>query len=228
MKLYDYYHFNDTCPVCGKALTLYLHASKSALWKGTPVDREGNFHFERTILKENEYSVEDTFEMNISPEKIEFTFNSDKLVQEAKTWQFFLFNICNVESFKDNKWDYDINLYDACYYRCSPWHQFSPDTGTVEMVNPDQATLINRDETMLFKIKGTETVEKVYALNLDHENKHTKLWFYTTTEEQRKTEDFEPNIFEKTDLPLLPTRPDLDMQNRDKLISRLDSWILLS
>lgn len=229
MKLCEYLHFNDVCPICGKNLTLYLCASKSAVWKGTPVGENEDYHFERGLLKEDEYTGEDTFEMRMISDGIQFTFNSDELIQEAKTWQFFLFKICDPGGLEGNKWDYEVNAYRACYYRSSAWHQFSPDNySTVEIVDPDHASMLNRDESMIFKIQAAETVEKVYALSLDHEHKCTKLWYYTTTAEQREMEKFEPNIFEKIDLPLLPARPDLDIENRQKLISRLDSWILLS
>jgi hypothetical protein len=95
-------------------------------------------------------------------------------------------------------------------------------------VVPEPTDLLNRDESFIFKTSNSAGLEKVYALNLDYENKHTKLWYYSTTPEQRKEEDFDPNIFEKTDLPLLNHRPDFSLEHRDKLLDRFSSWILLS
>jgi hypothetical protein len=70
-------------------------------------------------------------------------------------------------------------------------------------------------------------LEKVYLVNLDHENSHTQLWHYSVTDEQKKQEHFKPNVFDKK-MPLLTVRPKLDLEEREKLITRFDNWILMS
>ena len=47
------------------------------------------------------------------------------------------------------------------------------------------------------------------------------------TAEQRQDITFKPSIFEK-ELPELTVRPKLGIEDRDKLINKLDSWVLMS
>ena len=86
--------------------------------------------------------------------------------------------------------------------------------------------LINSDESFSLKRK-IDDLEKVYMVNIGYENKLTMLWYYTCTDEQAKDKDYNPKIFEKQ-LPLLKTRPNFDLKDRDKLFSRLDNWIIMS
>lgn len=232
-QLCDFLHFNDTCPVCGKTLTLYMHVSKSTLWKAKRITQD-TCEFQPFLLIQKEYSEDDYMSLYDFGAEFKTVFNSKQLRSDAKTWQLYFFKICGTESFTDNKYDYDINLYDACYHRSSPWFEFKncpddvADDWQLKLSNPDHADLINRDESFCFKKNKEDGVEKVYALSLDYEVKATKLWYYSTTPDLREQANFEPNIFQKDDLPLLRQRPDLTMDARDQLISRMDSWIVLS
>ena len=62
-------------------------------------------------------------------------------------------------------------------------------------------------------------------LSFDYENNKTKFWYYAANATQRDDEYYEPNLFEK-EIPLLETRP--DFENKDKFISRMENWVLLS
>jgi hypothetical protein len=232
MNLCDFLHFNDSCPVCGKELSLYMQVSKSALWKAKKT-KEGVYQFQQCLLKKDTWEEKDYMSLSDLGDQFKTEFNSSKLGNDSKTWQLFFFKICGTEAFVDNRFDYDINWYEACYYRSSPWFEFKnhpteKKKWQLEPASEEHYNMVNREECFVFKNTKVEGVEKVYALSLDYEGKHTKLWHYSTTPEQRALAEFEPNIFEKDDLPLLKHRPDLRMETRDKLISRFESWIILS
>lgn len=226
MSLCNFLHFNDRCPVCGKNLTLYMHVAKSALWRSKP-NKNGVHVFEQFLLKKEEWSSQDYITLFDRGDYADVEYSSNKLELASREWELYFFKACgDAEAFKDNKFDYDVNWYDICYHRTSPYYSFKQ--RRLELMAPEHSELINRDESLIFKTANAEGLEKVYALSLDYENKHTKLWYYTTTLEQRKEEDFDPNIFEKTDLPLLSHRPDFSLEHRDQLLDRLTGWILLS
>lgn len=231
-QLCEFLHFNDTCPVCGKELTLYMHTSNFILWKANKIDKDV-YQFRPFLLKKEFDSFDDYMQLLDFGTSVKTQFSNNKLGLESKTWQLFFFKACGTEAFNDNKYDYDINWYDVCYYRSSAWFEFNNNVKDkrkweLELINPDHKELINRDESLIFKKLNSKGTEKVYALNLDYEGKNTKLWCYSTTTEQRLMDDFSPNIFEKDNLPLLHNRPDFTIEARDQLISKLESWIILS
>lgn len=233
MNLCQFLHFNNECPVCGRDLTLYMYVSKSSLWKATQVS-PGMYKFNHFMLKKKEeYAVEDYMMLYDMGAAHNTRFNSSKLGRASKTWQLFFFKLCNNEALVDNEFDYDMSWYDACYHRSSPWYEFShhpsdPKKWQLELVNKDHNEILNRDESFAFKKMDAAGKEKVYLLSLDSENKKTKFHFYTTTAEERKQENFEPNYFDKEDMPLMRVRPDLSIVNRDRLLDRFDTWITFS
>lgn len=232
MNLSQFLHFNSECPVCTKPLTLYMHINKSSLWRAKEVE-PGTYQFHQHLLKNEKWSENHYMTLYDLGDTFTTEFSSSKLGLNSKTWQLFFFKICGNDCFIDNKFDYDLNWYDVCYHRSSVFYEFRNHPSDkkkwqLEVMQEDQKDLINRDESFIFKNVNGDKIEKVYALSLDYENKHTKLWYYSVTEEQSKMDDFEPNIFEKEDLPLLRVRPDFSLENRDKLISKFDGWILMS
>lgn len=232
MSLHDFIDFNDQCPVCGKALTLYMHVSRGALWVAEQ-PQKGTYQFHQFLNKQEGVGPEDSVNLSVHEGLITIETESPKLQQDLKTWQFFFFKACGIDAFEENKKDYDINLYDICYYRCSPFYEFkrtpeARNAWSLHTVIEDQTEMVNRDESFVFKTMNDAGLEKVYALNLEHDLNHTRLYYYTTTPEQRAMTVFEPNFFEKKDLPPLPHRPDLSIENRHKLLNRLDTWILMS
>lgn len=231
MNISQFLHFNEACPVCGKDLTLYMSVDGHGLWKANRVAPNVHRFHQHTSQGDEKYGADDYVQLYDFGAIHDMKFNSSKLGRESKTWQLFFFKLCGNDSINDNTMEYDINWYESCYFRSSPFYQFEHQTDKkwlLQVVNPDHKELLNRDESFVFKKMDSEKVEKVYLLNMDAETSITKFYYYTTTETQRNTESFEPNIFEKTDLPFLKTRPDFTVQNRERLLDRFDTWILLS
>jgi hypothetical protein len=211
-----------------------MHVARHALWKAEQ-PKKGEYQFHQFLMKQEGLCPDDYMTMSIDDGPLMAPRSEcPKLIQDSKAWQFFFFKACGTEAFEDNKTDYDINVYDICYYRSSPFYEFVRSSVDGEFwglraFSEIREGLTNRDETFVFKTMNEEELEKVYILNLDHESENTKLWYYTTTPEQReKQEAFEPKFFEKTDLPLLRSPPNLSSENRDKLVAKLDTWILMS
>lgn len=233
MNICQFLHFNDRCPVCDSPLSLYMSVSKSTLWKAQEIS-PGTYRFTHTMLKKKiQYTPED-FMMLYDLGAVHSTqFNTSKVGKDSKEWDLFFFKLCNNNALTDHEFDYDINWYESCYYRSSPQYQFKhhpndPKKWQLEISNGEHKNLLNRDESFAFKKMLPGGEEKVYLLSLDSENKKTKFYSYSTTEDQRKNPDFEPKYFEKDDLPLMKARLDLDLNHRDKLLERFDSWILFS
>jgi hypothetical protein len=221
---------NHTCPMCGKGLTLFLRARKNSLWKATPTAPNG-FMFEQFLLKSKTLKEKDAFIMDFEDGRFNITCNSSELRQEIKTWQFFIYYICNEKAITQEWEQHKINVHDACYFRNSVHLEFHPQKNevgdTIWELQPVNKELV--DPTRLENFTLTQTteskVEKVYFLTLDSENKKTILRHYTVSPEQNKDSNFEPNVFEKT-MPMMTVRPDLN--DKTRLMERLDSWILMS
>src|SRR5271170_1955022 len=175
----NFLNFNDNCPVCGKELTLYMHVAKSALWTAEQPEK-GVWQFHQFLVKQAIWSPEAYLTMSVHDGELAAPRTEDsRLAQDSQTWQLYFFKACNAEAFEDNKNDYDINLYDVCYYRSSPFYEFlkPPVPGEpwqLEVVSETREGLTNRDETFVFKTMNEEELERVYALNLDHESENTK------------------------------------------------------
>jgi len=157
-------------------------------------------------------------------------FTSNELANEAKKHQIYFFYLCNPKSIKQKGFaDFSISLYKGCYYRSTPFYEFKQSPNKIwslDIVNPDYKKIVNKDESFAFN-SLENNLEKVYMINLDYEKKETLLWHYSITDEDKKVKGFRPNLFEKT-IPLLPSRPKLGREHRDRLIERFNSWIIMS
>ena len=156
-------------------------------------------------------------------------FTSNGLLNEAKKHHLYFFYLCNPKGIKEKDWgDFAISLFKACYYRSTPFYEFKLNDGKWDLgiVNPDYKGLANKDESFAFNLIRKD-LEKVYMIKLDYEISDTTLWYYTVTDEEKKIENFRPNLFEKN-LPLLNVRPKFELSDRQKLIERFDNWILMS
>lgn len=58
MTLCQFLNFNDTCPVCDKGLTLYMHVNRGALWKAELIG-EKTYKFSQHLLKKDELGKND-------------------------------------------------------------------------------------------------------------------------------------------------------------------------
>ncbi len=234
MKLSDYLHTNEACPVCGEPLKLYMQVTDGPLWGSSLVSVDSLIFEKRTRLPPEEGAISgDYFWITISGDDYNFNFSGSNILQHSKTWNVFFFYLCNDKAI-ENKYgtDYEIDPYQACYFRSCPFMEFVLDSNDKKwkLELASGADLIDgktRDEICIFKTQHDGGLEKVYILSLDYESKLTTLRFFKTTDKDRANRDFEPKIFKK-ELPLLNVRPNFDMSERDKLIDRLNSWIIMS
>lgn len=232
-NLCKFLHFNETCPVCGEPLSLYMQLSDSTLWRTLPTLLSGpnEYRFEQFKLIDKDLSSEEDYISLIDGgDTFGLKSGSSKVYQKAKLWNLFFFAMCNEDAIEDkSNGDYIINPYTACYFRSSSMMEMKKNNNKewrLEEINVERPDMFIRDEIFIFKV-SQEDVEKVYILNINYEDQNTSFQYYSTTEEQRKLENFDPKTFKK-ELPLLPARPNFEMDQRDKLINRFDSWILLS
>jgi hypothetical protein len=229
MSLHQFLQFNDICPVCGNQLTLFMSVVNSPLWKAELVAPDV-YKFTQFMAHNALWDIDEYILLSDLKETVVMFFASNQKVAYDKTWRLFFYKICQVGAIEDHTLDYSILADEACYYRASSLYEFKNETvPLLELVPQTPTNMVNRNETFCFKNTNSEGLQKVYCLNLDYEYKYTNFWYYTISLEQRTmSEQFEPNYFEKKALPLLPTRPDLSIENRSKLLSKFDMWILLS
>lgn len=230
MKLNEFLHSNNDCPVCGKRVGLYLSVLQGPVWKAN--EKTGSFRsFNQIMCKNDQLSDNDIFAIIDDEVGCELKYSNHSMLKLAKDWKFFLFKLCNEQSIEEeSNTSYSIDPYKACYYCTSPCMSLRVNENDLYEFNttPEETTEGSfRDEIFIFKILEENSDEKLYILNLDYENKNTILRFCNTTLDQRSDESFEPKMFKK-ELPLMSVRPNFDLSERDKLISRLDSWILMS
>lgn len=226
-------NFNSKCPVCDNKLTLFMqvHKPHSTLWKGYKVDN--SYLFEQYKFPESKYegSQIELFKRNSSYHFHMLAGDGVTALNDWHAWQMYFYFICNEHGIQD---DYgnktETILYDACYQRSSPDLQFTlnPESYKWELdyIFPHEIDIVNRDEHFAFKRKQGN-LEKVYFLNLDHEQSKTILYYYVTTEEQRAMDNFDPSIFD-IELDFVMDRPDLAIANRELLYNKFDSWIVMS
>jgi len=231
MDLCQFLNFNKDCPVCGEPLTLYAQVLDGPLWKSFKTTKDV-YHFEQHKGKNQELGQDDFFWLINSEEEFDLDFSSAKIYQNSKIWTFFFFFMCNEAGFEDDPHqDYAINPCTACYYRSSPFLEFKQNEDKNWRLTRSSGTdTIEgevKDEIFAFLVPQSGGGEKRYVLDMDYEDKSTVLRYFSLTEDQKSDKEFDPNIF-KLKLPIPNVRPNFDRATRSELISRFDSWILLS
>jgi hypothetical protein len=233
MNLNKFLHFNERCPVCTEPLSLYAQVLDGPLWKAkTPLP--GIYHFDQFKCQTNKLKKEDFFWLAENADSCSIDFSTDSIIEAAKKWNLFFFFMCNEDAIEDESGtSYGINPYVACYYRSSPFLELQKQSEDMpwKLAVTTGHTAIDgdiRDEIFIFKDMQNSGDEKVYVLSSDYEHKKTLLRYYSISPEDRKNKYFDPNIFKSKDLPLLSVRPNLELENRPQLISRFNSWILMS
>lgn len=224
-QLSKFLHFNDTCPVCEEPLTLYSNCSDKMLWKAKRHKNE--YHFEPYKLISEPFNQDDRMILSEDSGNIKISFQTlSSFKNEIKTWNMNFFYLCNKSGLNIATSYFDLNAYNACYFRSTPWMEFKWNNSdwSLKTVNPDHDKLVVCDESFCFK-QITPELEKVYIMNLDYETSKTRLWHYSANAIQRDDSQYEPKVFEK-EMPLLSVRP--KFEQKEKLIDRLDSWILIS
>jgi len=235
MSLCKFLDFNKKCPICDEPLHLYMQWVNSMCFQAhSEYPGVYGFDFFKAGQKENEEKFKDEFViLNARDDKYSLEFSSNALFNEAKKYQVYFFYLCNPSGFKDKSWgDYEINLYKGCYYRSSAFMELKKkekrnEKWTFETTDLEKESLINNDESFSFKQLNSNDIERVYMLNLNYDLKETKLWHYAVSPEERVQEGFSPKLFSKT-LPILNQRPDFSIDHRESLLSRFDSWIIMS
>ena len=214
MNINDFLKFNNFCPVCQEPLTLYAQIIDGSLYRADYIDENKNIKFNIFKLRSKSHnSLILNYSNNISQIK-----NWTSL--EGKT--IFLYYLCNNDSFKElSCGDHEINMEKACYYRDSVIMTISSGGLLINNCNIDFPTKV---EGFSFKETNVDQI-KTYILRLDHLSKSTVLWHYIVP--PNKKIGYKPNVFEKK-LPYLSNRPSFNLIDREKLLKRFDSWILMS
>lgn len=231
MSFHQFLHFNRDCPSCGEPLDLYMQWHNSTLWKAHQ-PKPDTYTFHPYKMKKGEMSNDDSIIIVEKDNILDLYFSSQKIKDEAERQNMHFFFLCNENGFVekgDPVYDYEINIYKACYFRSSVEMQMKKSSKKKILLSqtiPEQEKFTNQEESFAF-ISHHDELEKVYILSLKSVEDMTKLWHYTATREQKANENFEPKLFDK-EMPLLTVRPKFDLENRERLIDRFDSWILIS
>lgn len=237
MRLNEFLHFNNQCPVCGEPLHLYMQWIDSACFKARQAG-EGVYQFNAAMGTNKDIATDDCWMDHMlladRGDCFETQFSSSKLGNEAKKYQIYFFYLCNELGIQKKSWgDYEISLYKGCYYRSTPLMEFRRDDDqeskkwSLQVTNPEHAAIINKDEAFCLHDKKS-TVERVYMFNLDHVDGETTIYHYSVSDEEKNTKGFTPKLFQK-ELPLLKNRPKVRTpEDQAKFIERFDSWIIMS
>jgi len=228
MKLNEFIHFNQRCPICDNDLTLYLQMKDSVCFRARK-QKQNIYHFEPYKCLNKAISERDYIDLYDFGKDFETKFSSSQMAAEAKRAQLYFFYMCNDHGFEDETNDYTINIYHGCYYRSTPFLEYqktSKKSWVLKAIDPDRENLINQEEVFSFS-RTVNGVEKIYMLNFDNHNNKTVFMHYAVSEEQRKDKDFSPSVFEK-EIPPLNARPNFAPANRERLLDRFDSWIIMS
>jgi hypothetical protein len=229
MQLNEFIHFNKKCPVCENDLTLYLQWTDSVCFRSKKI-KNNIYHFEPFKCQNAGLSDQDYIDLFDYGTNFETKFSSSKVAAEAKRRQMYFFYLCKDVGFEDKHGDYEINIASGCYFRSTPYLEYQKEgkgkSWALKSVDSALTKIVNRDEALSFS-KTVNNIEKVYMLQFDHANNKTVFMHYSANEDQRKSKDFEPNVFEK-EMPMLTIRPNFSISNRERLLDRFDSWIVMS
>lgn len=238
----DFLSFNKTCPICQNPLTLFMKWSSydlsiNKLFQAHQMD-SNKYQFQEYILDssiENSTISNRIFKntkismiLELINNECNFKFNSlivEKLAKEQE--ELFFYYLCKPRGIKEEN---IVNIYESCYYRATPFMKFvSNETSLLKIKQlDDQNANINGLECFAIKDQTTNPeMKKIYIVYLNYLDKKLSLFYYTAAPEQEASENYDPNTFVK-EIPLPQNRLNLDINARDKLISRMDSWILMS
>lgn len=225
--LNKFINYNRHCPQCGKPLHLYMQWFNSILFIGQEYKKD-TYLFTPTIIPNNKKDFKENFMILTGHDQfIETEFDSPSLFNEAKRVPIYFFYVCNPTGIKENHGECEIWLNKACYYRSTLLFEFkkNEDKNIWNLQFTDhQPNIVNKDESIAFS-STINDLTKIYMITFDYELNHTMIYHYSITEIQKKDKSFHPNIFEKK-IPLLNPIPNLF--EKDKLIKKFDTWILMS
>jgi hypothetical protein len=135
----------------------------------------------------------------------------------------YLFYVCNPDSVV--KSTAKVNVYNVCSHKSSSSIQLKGEQAFDAQTTNSDAPLISH-ETFSFH-KNVNDIEKTYIINLNHEKKLTNFYYFTATQKQKDDPNYRPTLLQK-ELPFLNKRPDFSLKNRDALINKFESWVIMS
>jgi hypothetical protein len=227
MSLSKFISFNNTCPICNNKLTLFMQWHGTTLWKARDLKFPKKDQIVFTPIKFVKEQTDIVLRLRDNGDTL------SPIIAEDRKHTMHFFYLCNeggIDITSEASADYEINLYRGCYYRSSADMEFKKNADkqwVLSEVREDGTDIVSQEESFSFKKNLDPDLERVYMLSIKSLEDCTDLWFYETNSEQRAQENYEPKLFEKK-MPLLKTRPKLDIRDRDQLLSRLDSWIIMS
>lgn len=191
--------------------------------------KQNIYHFQPYKCLNKSISEFDFIDLYDYGKDFETKFSTSQMAAEAKRSQLYFFYLCNDHGFDDNESDYTINIFNGCYYRSTPFLEFQKTTKkswSLKTIDPDHNNLVNQEEVLSFSRK-IEDLEKVYILVLSSSDKKTVFMHYSVNKDQKNDVTYNPPLFEK-EMPSLVNRPNFSLSNRDRLLDRFDSWLILS
>jgi hypothetical protein len=217
MNIQNFFNYNSHCPLCGNELTFFLQwfddtnpwLTEKLFIRQDNVFRE-HPHHKQTNLFAQKMEDNKEFFFHVEHDKIKFNCQSAKKYLSSGTSYFYA--TCNPEAVTLDGDQFKVDLFNACYYRGSPY--FTVSKIDLSMVNYTESfSLSNREDDLL----------KVYIVSQNYEDNTSSLFYYTADMYQEQDDLYMPEIFEKI-LPL----SELDVSNKLKLIERLNTWINFS
>lgn len=210
---------NTQCPVCNNTLSVYLHVFNTCLLKGT-IDCD-SYKFTPFDLIKYPFNKKDHFIISNSFDIDYYSHNGD--YSDLSRLECNIFYICNPKNIYNEYDSINFESYNICYLAHSPSFniKLSNDKYFVNFINDISIPIIN--ETISLN-KKDNNFEKNYILSLDHLNNETILWYYLVSDNQLKN-NTSPDVFTKTFNHLAKRLP---LNDKEKLLSKLDSWITMS
>ncbi len=229
MKLNEFLKFNNNCPVCNNKLELYMQITNSVLFKAErqclPKETIYKFIPFKCCPKDSELS---SSYINLHDYDTHFatSFSDNVISQEAKLNKIYFFFLCNEDGFEEHYGDYEINVTSACYYRSTSFMEYreGPKKYELEYLIANES-FINQEEVFSF-MKKSNNIDNIYILQLNGPSCKTKFTYFTADEDQKNDKNYDPKLFEKEFT--LNSRPNFDLNERDKLFDRMSSWINFS
>lgn len=229
INLSQFLNFNKNCPLCDNPLTLYMQWVYFSPFKGQLIEEQTYDFVSFNPLNDVEPDGQADDHI-ILTNNFRLKFDNSALFNNCKKYQMYLFYLCNDRGFKpkySGSSDYEINVVRGCYYRSTPFMELKKnilDKKWRLSYTNHKESIVNRDECFSIE-RHINGLDKVYVLDMNYENKETTLFHYTCTLEQRQDPKYRPKIFEKK-LPLLNKQ--VSLKDKEKLMNRFDSWVIMS
>jgi hypothetical protein len=225
------------CPTCNKKLSLYLCIDNVSTFKNQVIKGQNEDFLYFKPLKDDKFnlhinvSLEDFIEVKIIDDiKFSLSFSSEKLFRIIEASNLRFFYLCNEDAIKISEGyinvinNYEISSYDVCYYKLANSllfkYNYSDDVYSLSLDSQFNNT-VGLEIYSIFKVD--KDITKYYCLVYDFNDDKTK--FYFVTNDTNSIVEFTENQFVK-ELPTLCYYP--DFKDKEKIINKLDSWILLS